>query len=162
VSDTRKSAGRPWIARAMLDAGHVASIGEAFDRWLTPGRPAFDRRIGASPAEVFGRIKAAGGLATLAHPALLKHDELIAGYVAAGLDAIEVYHSDHDEAATARYLAIARQHSLLVTGGSDFHADDAHGGGEPGDVTLPRVHYDRLLDARAARRATASGASTSS
>jgi 3',5'-nucleoside bisphosphate phosphatase len=162
VSDSNKAAGRPWIARALVDAGYVASVGEAFDRWLSHGKPAFVPRIGAPPEEVFDRIKAAGGLATLAHPALLKNDACIEGYVAAGLDAIEVYHSDHDEAATARYKAMARQHDLLVTGGSDFHADDAHGGGEPGKVVLPRADYERLLEARAARRATASGASISS
>ena len=162
VSDTKKAAGRPWIARALVDAGYVANIGEAFDKWLSHGKPAFVPRIGASPIDVFGRIKAAGGLATLAHPVLLKHDEWIAGYAAEGLDAIEVYHCDHDAEATARYLAIARRHGLLVTGGSDFHADDSHGGGAPGKVTLPRADYERLLAARAARRATASGASTSS
>ena len=162
VSDTKKAAGRPWIARALVEAGYVSSIGDAFDRWLSYGKPAFVPRMGASPEDVFARIHAAGGLAALAHPALLKHDDWIAGYIAAGLDAIEVYHSDHDAEATARYLAMARQHGLLVTGGSDFHADDTHGGGEPGKVTLPRADYERLLGARAARRATASGASTSS
>jgi predicted metal-dependent phosphoesterase TrpH len=162
VSDTKKAAGRPWIARALVEGGHVATISEAFDRWLSFGKPAFVPRIGAAPAEVFARIKAAGGLATLAHPALLKNDAQVEACIASGLDAIEVYHCDHDQAATARYLALARRHNLLVTGGSDFHADDSHGGGAPGKVTLPRADYDRLLEARAARRATASGASISS
>ena len=162
VSDTKKAAGRPWIARALVDAGLVPNIAEAFNRWLGHGQPAFVPRIGATPAEVFARIQAAGGLASLAHPVQLKHDEWIAGYIEAGLDAIEVYHADHDPAATARYLEMARRHGLLVTGGSDFHADDTHGGGTPGKVTLPRADYERLLAARATRRATASGASTSS
>jgi hypothetical protein len=92
---------------------------------------------------------------------LLKHDEWIPAYAEAGLDALEAYHSDHDGAATARYLALAHSLGLAVSGGSDYHADDAHGGGGPGKVSLPRVDYERLL-ACAATRATASGPATSS
>jgi 3',5'-nucleoside bisphosphate phosphatase len=162
LSDNTKAIGRPYIARALIKAGHVATIGEAFDRWLSPGKPAFVPRIGGSPEEVFGRIHEAGGLASLAHPILTDRDDRIPGYVAAGMDAIEVYHSDHDAAATARYLAIARRFNLAITGGSDYHADDEHGGGGPGSVSLPAADYARLCDLRAAKRATASGASTSS
>jgi predicted metal-dependent phosphoesterase TrpH len=144
LNDSAKSVGRPLIARALVAAGHVKNISEAFDRWLSSGRPAFVPRIGASPREVIARIHDAGGIASLAHPGLLKHDEWIPGYVAAGLDAIEVYHSDHDEAVTAHYLAMARAHGVLVTGGSDYHADDAHGGGPPGRVSLPADEFERL------------------
>lgn len=162
VTDSQKAAGRPWIARALVRAGYVPTVNDAFDRWLGHGKPAFVPRIGASPEEVFRRIQDAGGLASLAHPVLMKHDEWIPRFVDAGLDALEVYHSDHDPEATARYLAMAARFGLLITGGSDFHADDAHGGGEPGRVTLPRADYERLVEARATRRATASGSSTSS
>ena len=56
----------------------------------------------------------------------------------AGLDALEVYHTDHDELTTAHYLGIAKTLRLGVSGGSDYHADDAHGGGGPGRVSLPQ------------------------
>lgn len=161
-ADRSKSVGRPWIARALMAAGHVASVSDAFNQWLSQGQPAFVPRIGASPEEVFARIHQAGGLVSLAHPGLTAIDERIPGYAAAGMDAIEVYHSDHDEATTARYLALARQLDLAITGGSDFHADTEHGGGGPGSASLPREDYVRLLARRAARRATASGSSTSS
>lgn len=144
LADASKSAGRPWVARALVAAGHVPSVAEAFNRWLSPGRPAFVPRIGAAPDEVFRQIHDAGGIASLAHPGLANHDERIAGYVAAGLDAIEVYHSDHDRTATEHYLALARALNLAVTGGSDYHADDEHGGGGPGSVSLPRSEYERL------------------
>jgi predicted metal-dependent phosphoesterase TrpH len=160
--DTKKSAGRPWIARVLVETGHVPSVAEAFNRWLAHGKPAFVPRIGAAPEEVLTRIQQAGGVASLAHPHLLKHDDWISRYIDAGLDAIEVYHSDHDSEATAHYLAMAKRFGLAITGGSDFHADDAHGGGEPGKVALPRADYERLLETRATRRATASGSSTSS
>jgi 3',5'-nucleoside bisphosphate phosphatase len=149
VDDSSKSVGRPWIARALVAGGHVKHVAEAFDRWLARGRPAFVPRIGASPEEVFGRIHEAGGVASLAHPILVEHDEWIPGYAAAGLDALEAYHSDHDEDATKHYLALAADLRLAVSGGSDYHADDAHGGGGPGSVSLPREEYERLRSRRA-------------
>jgi predicted metal-dependent phosphoesterase TrpH len=161
LDDSNKAAGRPWIARALVAGGHVPNVAEAFNRWLARDRPAFVPRQGASPEAVFGCIHDAGGIASLAHPVLLKHDEWIPGYAAAGLDAIEVFHSDHNEATTAHYLQMARALNLGVSGGSDYHADDAHGGGGPGKTWLPRKYYEGLCRLRAARRATASGAATS-
>jgi 3',5'-nucleoside bisphosphate phosphatase len=158
LQDSARSAGRPWIARALVDAGHVPNISEAFNRWLSRGRPAFIPRIGASPAEVFERIHAAGGIASLAHPVLVKHDEWLPQFATNGLDALEAYHTDHDELTTAHYLGIAKTLRLGVSGGSDYHADDAHGGGGPGRVSLPQKHYEGLLRLRAARRASASSA----
>ena len=164
VADSNLSVGRPWIARALVNAGHVPNISEAFNRWLARGRPAFVPRIGASPEEVFRRIHDAGGVASLAHPVLVRHDEWLPKFAEAGLDALEVYHSEHDDLTTAHYLGIAKTLRLGVTGGSDYHADDVHGGGGPGRVSLPRKYYDGLLRLRAARRATASStrAATSS
>jgi predicted metal-dependent phosphoesterase TrpH len=162
LTDSTRAVGRPWIARALVDGGHVPNISEAFNRWLARGRPAFVPRIGAAPEDVFSRIHAAGGIASLAHPVLVKHDEWLPGYAQSGLDALEVYHSDYDEVTTAHYLGIAKTLRLGVSGGSDYHADDAHGGGGPGRVSLPRKHYEGLLRLRATRRASASSAGSAS
>jgi predicted metal-dependent phosphoesterase TrpH len=78
----------------------------------------------------------------------MRHDEWIPGFVDAGLDAIEAFHSDHAPADTDRYLRLAREMNLLVTGGSDYHADEGHGGGGPGSVSLPREYFDRLIARR--------------
>ena len=144
---TNKSIGRPTLARAMISAGHVATTNEAFDKWLGQERPAFVERVGPSPEEVIGTLHRAGGIASLAHPGRTKIDGQIAALREAGLDAIEAYHSDHDAAATDGYLARARALDLLVTGGSDFHGDPAHGL-EPGASTLPQPEWERLLRAR--------------
>jgi len=136
--------GRPWVARALVSAGHVTTTSEAFSSWLGRGRPAFVPRQGAAPAEVIARIHDAGGIASMAHPALLRRDGWIPDLVAAGLDAIEVYHTDHDAAAVDRYHAIARRYNLAVSGGSDFHGDQSHGAPQPGTVSLPRDEYERL------------------
>jgi 3',5'-nucleoside bisphosphate phosphatase len=143
-NDPRRSAGRPWIARALVDGKFVATTDEAFDRWLARGRPAYVPRTGAGAPEVIARIHAAGGVASLAHPALIARDEWIKPFADAGLDAIEAYHSEHDEAASQRYLALARRLGLAVTGGSDFHGDPSHGPAEPGAVSLPQEHFDEL------------------
>jgi predicted metal-dependent phosphoesterase TrpH len=145
LENPRKAAGRPWIARALVAGGHVANTDEAFDRWIGRGKPAFVPRLGASPAEVISRIHAAKGVASLAHPALVGHDEWIAGLVSQGLDALEAYHSEHDAAATARYLAMASTLGLAVSGGSDFHGDPSHGPDHPGAVSLPRDAYEKLV-----------------
>ena len=160
--DTTKAAGRPWIARALVAAGHAADTRAAFDLFLVPGKPAFVPRSGPSPADVFARIHASGGVASLAHPGLLARDELIPGFTRAGLDALEAHHSRHTPDDTARYLATAARYGLAVTGGSDYHADPSHDRGGPGSVSLPREAFQTLKDRCAARRATASGDATSS
>ena len=151
LADRSRAVGRPNIARALLDAGYVSSIGDAFDRWLSRGRPGFVPRHGASPADVFARVHEAGGLASLAHPVLVEHDEWLAGFAVSGLDAIEAFHSAQTSDDTRRYLAIARDLGLLVTGGSDFHGSE-HGGGGPGSVALPRAEFERLRAWRAEHR----------
>ena len=146
--DGGRSVGRPQIARAMVAAGYVADTREAFDRWLATGRPAFVPRAGAPPEEVIRMLRGAGGLASLAHPGQTAVDSRILAYADAGLDALEVYHPDHDKTSTERYRALAARLKLLATGGSDFHGDPSHGW-EPGAVALPEDAWRRLRDAAA-------------
>jgi predicted metal-dependent phosphoesterase TrpH len=144
LDDPTKAIGRPAVARALVAAGRVRSTDEAFEHLLGRGRPAFVPRAGAPPEEVFARIHEAGGIASIAHPGLTGRDAWIPEFAAAGADAIEAYHSDHDEQATMRYLALAARHALLVTGGSDYHGDHTHAPA-PGCVSLPREWYERLV-----------------
>ena len=144
LDDPGKSVGRPWIARALVAAGYVTTTNEAFSAWLSRGRPAFAPREAAAPDNVVARIHDAGGIASVAHPGLIGRDEWIPGLAAAGLDAIEAYHTNHDAEATARYCAMAERLGLAVSGGSDYHADESHGAPRPGSVSLPREAYERL------------------
>lgn len=142
--DSARSIGRPQLARAMVDAGYVADTREAFDRWLGRGTPAFVPRSGASPEEVISIIHAAGGVASLAHPGADDVTPIrLSALAVSGLDAIEVFHSDHDAAMAEHYAALARDLKLLMTGGSDFHGDPAHGL-SPGSVTLPVAEWEPL------------------
>jgi hypothetical protein len=131
----------------MVQAGHVADTQEAFDKWLGSDRPAFVTRTGPPPEQVIDAIHRAGGLASLAHPGRTRIDARIPDLAAAGLDAIEVYHSDHDAAAVERYRAMARELDVLITGGSDFHGDPARGV-RPGSAALPDEQWQRLRAAR--------------
>jgi predicted metal-dependent phosphoesterase TrpH len=147
-----RSVGRPQIAAALLHAGYVRTRDEAFDRFLEFGGPAFVPRRGATPAEVVAIVHAAGGIASLAHPGITRRDSLIASLAAAGLDALEVRHSDHDAATEARYRAMAARLGLLVTGGSDFHGDSGHRISRLGSVALPSADFESLRIAAERRR----------
>jgi predicted metal-dependent phosphoesterase TrpH len=142
-----QSIGRPKVARAMIDAGYVADTREAFDIWLGRGGPAFVERAGPTPEDVISILHRAGGLVSLAHPGRSDMDVRLPALRDAGLDAIEVYHSDHDAIAVARYERVARDLGVLVSGGSDFHGDPAHGM-EPGGSTLPVREWERLYAER--------------
>jgi hypothetical protein len=143
-----RSVGRPHVAAALLAAGHVRSQAEAFTRFLEHGGPAFVSRRGAAPEDVIAMIMNAGGVASLAHPGLAGIDPLIPGLAAAGLQALEARHSDHDAPTEARYRALAAELDLAVSGGSDFHDDTGSRQGALGSVALPAADFAAL----AARR----------
>ena len=144
-----RAVGRPQVAQALVRAGYVRTINEAFDRWIGEGCPAFVPRSGPPPEAAILIIHEAGGLASIAHPGCLGRDELVEQMAGRGLDALEVYHPDHDEIATARYLHLKTRLRLLATGGSDYHRDDGVDAAALGRVTLPAAEYELL-----ARRAS--------
>lgn len=139
---------RPWLARELVRAGYVASVEDAFDRYLGQGRPAFVPRTGLSPFEVLDLVHAAGGIVSFAHPGVTKKDALLAPLAEAGMDAIETHHSDHTPEMRAYYRGVAASLGLATSGGSDFH-----GYGETraslGAVHLPADEF-AALETRAA------------
>ena len=147
TNENGRSVGRPLVAQAMVAAGHVADTQEAFDRWLGNGCPGCVPREGPTPEAVIEVIHQAGGIVSLAHPGKLGLTARIASLAEAGLDAVEAFHPDHDASLVSQYIQIARDLDLLLTGGSDFHGDPAHGR-VPGGVTLPAVEFERLREAR--------------
>jgi 3',5'-nucleoside bisphosphate phosphatase len=161
IDQPGKAIGRPAVARALVAAGYVKTSNEAFASLLSRGRPGFVAREGAAPEAVIDQIHGAGGIASLAHPGLLRRDEWIPGFASSGLDAIEAYHTNHDEPLISGYRSIAHRLGLCISGGSDYHADESHGSAHPGSVSLPEDAFHQLRD-RATMRASASGAGTSS
>jgi predicted metal-dependent phosphoesterase TrpH len=120
------SVGRPHVARALIEAGQVQSISEAFHRYLNPGTPGFLEKIQFTSRQAIELIDASGGTAVLAHPATLKLqrgglEACIEGLINEGLRGIEVYWSKHTEAEVSYYQELASRFGLIMTGGSDFH-----------------------------------------
>lgn len=139
-----RSLGRPMVARALVKAGHVADTRQAFDQLIGEGKAAFIPRCGPSPADVIGIITRAGGIASLAHPGLLKRDDLIPDMIDVGLTAIEAFHSEHDPATTEHYLTFAERHRILVSGGSDYHGETERRKAAFGTIGLPLDRFEQL------------------
>ncbi len=115
------SVGRLHIARMMISYGYAGSVKEVFQRFIGAGKPAYIAKFRLSPREAVKLIKEAGGLAVLAHPYILNHDEWIPEFIQDGLDGIEVYYSLQDPQITLHYERLAYKYNLLMTGGSDCH-----------------------------------------
>ncbi len=116
--------GRPRVARAMITKGYATSIEDAFQRYLSYGRPGYVPRDGLGPIEAIHAIRAAGGLAALAHfSEAALHPGVIAELQAAGLGGIEVYYRTFEGLTVSLMEHFARRHGLVATGGSDYHGD---------------------------------------
>jgi len=117
------SVGRPHVADALVRAGLAGSRQEAFERWLGDGRPAALPRRDLAFGEAVALVHEAGGVAVLAHPSRTADVAALPAFVAAGLDGLEAWHPSLSEADRALLAGVARQHRLLLTGGSDNHGD---------------------------------------
>jgi predicted metal-dependent phosphoesterase TrpH len=141
--------GRPHIALALVEAGDVSSVNEAFDLYLSRNGPAYVERDRLGPEEVVELLLSVGGLATLAHPRELyasgNLEELLAMLASAGLTGMEVYYQDYvsDEIETLRELTT--RFGLIPLGGSDYHGLGNPQQREPGDIPLPLEPVERLL-----------------
>jgi predicted metal-dependent phosphoesterase TrpH len=147
-----RSVGRPQIAEALVRGGYAADRDEAFSRFLEFGAPAFEPRCGATPMDAIRVVHEAGGVVSMAHPGVTKRDYLIPALAAAGLDAIEAKHSDHDASTEARYRSLAAELALLTTGGSDYHGDGGHRAASLGSIAMPAADLDALRRAVQRRR----------
>lgn len=141
--------GRPHIALALVEAGHVSSVNEAFDLYLSRTGPAYVEREKLSPEEVVHLLHSVGGLATLAHPRELDAagtlPSLLEGLVAAGVIGLEVYYQDYLPDEVERFLTIAAKYGLIPMGGSDFHGLGGTQQREPGQVSVPPESVERLF-----------------
>jgi 3',5'-nucleoside bisphosphate phosphatase len=139
-----RSIGRPAVADALVAGGHAADRNDAFARLLGRGRPAFVPREGLSGPAVIDVIHAAGGIASLAHPGVTADDTLIPVFADAGLDALEVWHSDHTPEQRRHYRELAGKLRLATSGGSDYHGEGLHRACQLGAVALPPEEFERL------------------
>ncbi|MCX6357116.1 MAG: PHP domain-containing protein [Candidatus Aureabacteria bacterium] len=144
------SVGRPHIARALVKKKYASSVRDAFNKYIAEGKPAYVPRSKLSPREAIAIITSASGLAVLAHPGLWGGDELIPQLAAWGIIGIEAYSPDHTPSQIRHYLGMAKEHGLIVTGGSDFHGWGDNAAMRIGSVCTPPDQF-ALLQAKAKR-----------
>jgi predicted metal-dependent phosphoesterase TrpH len=150
------SVGRPHVAQALLEAGYIKAMPEAFEKWLAYGGPGDVPRDKLSPEDAIALIHAIGGLAVVAHPYEGKNVlEQLPGLAAAGLDGVETYYPNYGPDRVQELLGLCETLGILPTGGSDFHGfpHRTAAGGEPimhypGSVSIP----PDILDALESRR----------
>lgn len=145
--------GRPHVAHAMVAAGHVDTVQEAFDRFLADGGPAHVPNRGVDPHEAMELVTASRAVAVLAHPASLKLSlrqlhSFVQSLAARGLRGIEVFRPEHTPQQRDEYGDIARRLSLITGGGSDFHKTDGPFHiGDTGEPALPRESLEAIVSA---------------
>jgi len=144
---------RAHFARALIARGAVADVAEAFDRYLSSGRPAYVPAPGVSVTDAVALAAKAGGVAVLAHPGRLapaERDRVVGEALEAGIDGVEVWHSQHDAELRRSLDALVSRHGLLATGGSDYHGrhkpDVRVGTGTNGNVAVPGERLAALRD----------------
>jgi predicted metal-dependent phosphoesterase TrpH len=149
------SVGRPHIASALVEAGVVGSVSDAFTAdWLANGGRADVRKHETDPEVAVRLVRAAGGVPVFAHPGAVKRgrtvsDEVIASLATAGLGGLEVDHIDHDEPTREHLRGLAEELGLFTTGSSDYHGHRKTVRlGE--HTTDPAVYEELLAQARGA------------
>ncbi len=139
--------GRLHVARAMLKEGLIKSTAEAFQRYIGDRSPAYVCGFKLSPLNAINLIKDSGGIPVLAHPYLIKDENLIPNLVKHGLMGLEVYYPEHSKSAVKHFLNLAKKFNLLVTGGSD-----CHGKAKPevkiGSIKIPYDLVKKLKEAK--------------
>lgn len=119
-----KTIGRPHVAMALVDAGVVSSVREAFDLYLGDGKPGYVGRFRLTAADAARLIRESGGTATLAHPGVNKvQPRELARLRSMGFSGVEADHPEHPPEQAARYRAEAAAADLICTAGSDFHGE---------------------------------------
>lgn len=140
-----KSPGRPHVARTLVIKGHCPNYESAFSRYLYNDGPAWVPKTRFPAEDAIETIHNAGGIAVLAHPGLNKRDDLIRPLKDQGLDGIECFHTKHSGFQAKKYLNIAEELGLAISGGSDCHGYSKN---KPliGKIKLNQDYFDRLKD----------------
>ena len=137
------SAGRPHVARALIEKGYVEGVREAFEKYLDYRAPAYVAHYKLTPEEAIKLILQVRGIPVYAHPGASKCDEIIPDLIKAGLKGIEVYYTGHNNWQTRHYAHLAKKYGLLITGGSDFHGLGIREV-NLGDLTVPDELVEKL------------------
>lgn len=113
--------GRPHIGQLLIDGGYAKDINDVFKDILRKDSPCYVPKVKIEVPYIIDIIHKAGGLAVMAHPKLVTSDEYVVEMLAHDFDGMEVYHTKHNDDDVKRYKALAKEHNLFITGGSDYH-----------------------------------------
>jgi len=130
------SAGRPHIARVMVEDGFASDIGDAFRKYLNFGLPSYVSHYKMTPKEAVDLIKKCGGFSVLAHPAASKCRHILDNFISDGIDGIEVFYLNHNNFQKKEFLDFAIKNGLIITGGSDYHGVSINKNVNLGDLKL--------------------------
>ena len=143
-----ESVGRPHVARAMVAAGHVANVQQAFDQWIDRSGPAYIPRQGMRSRDAIDAIMAAGGVPVLAHyPAAPEQPRLIELLMEWGVVGLEVYYRRYLPSTVSAMVDLARRLDVLATGGSDYHGDNVSYAEATKTTYVPLESGERLMEA---------------
>ncbi|MFC2017221.1 PHP domain-containing protein [Chloroflexota bacterium] len=140
------SIGRPHIAQAMLEKNYIASLREAFTKYISPDGPAYVEREKMTPQEAVELILQAKGLPVLAHPLTIQDPEtMVVDLKAAGLVGIEAYYNGYTVGEINRLVSLADRYNLIASGGSDYHGLDDGDETMIGGVDVPIESAEQLI-----------------
>ena len=138
--------GRPHLAQALLEKGHIASTREAFTRYIGKDGPAYVEREKITPAGAVELILHASGLPVLAHPFTINDPEtMIIELKKAGLVGIEAYYKDYNANQIRELVDLAQEYNLITTGGTDYHGLDEATETMIGGTHVPMESARRLM-----------------
>jgi 3',5'-nucleoside bisphosphate phosphatase len=122
------SVGRPHVARALMESGDAQDVSDAFDKWLSRGKPGYVERLKLSPEDAVRLIRSARGVPVLAHPDGIPglEERVVPALVEAGMLGLECYYGEYSDATIQHLLALAARYGLIATGGSDYHGPNMH------------------------------------
>ncbi len=141
------SVGRPHVARALVEGGHVASVQEAFDLWLGNGKPADIDREKLSPQDAIKMVRDNGGVVFAAHPIFIGEDyaDVLRQFAAWGIEGIETFYKHYDAETVERHRLLAESLGIATSGGSDYHGLGNPDDREIGDIPFPDAEVERFV-----------------
>jgi len=136
--------GRAHIARLLTEKGYVQDWEEVFNKYIGRGRPAYVDRNKITPFKAVDIIKKADGIPVIAHPGLIKNNQIVQQIINYGVAGLEVYYLEHSAEQIEYYKELAQSNELLITGGSDCHGPKNKDGLKLGKIRLDYKYLAEL------------------
>jgi len=133
------------IANEIIKQGYPYTKEEIFAKMIGEGCPAYYPSTKLNTIDAVKLIHEYGGLAVLAHPCLIKHND-VSELLSYGFDGIEAIYPKNKENDEERFRKLAKKYNIFVTAGSDFHSFNDEKHGNIGDVSLTNMDLEIFLN----------------